>query len=136
MKYKMQVAALGDPTLAEEVRQAKARLDATFGVLQRLIRSSATAAVVQQEEEDEQEQEQGGGDALLFDRGGGAGLTQELWYWAWLSVQVRGIHRSFAAQRWVCVGAVCVCVGAVGVCVGAVGVCGCGGCVWVRWVCV
>ena len=111
------MAALGDPVLAEEVRQAKARLDATFGVLQRLIRSGAVQqqqqgvqqqqqGVQQQQQQgvqqqqqgvqQQQQQGQGDGDLLLFDREGGAGLTRELWYWAWLSVQV-GPHASSRA---------------------------------------
>ena len=73
-----QIDALRDPVLAAEAKQSKQRIEETFTVLQRLIKDNhapdaGTAA----------------GSDPLFANGA---FTKELWYWAWLSVQVRYIH--------------------------------------------
>lgn len=83
--------------LAKEVQQSKNRIEQTYAVLQRLIQA------------DEEE-----GDFLFSNPGA---FTLELWYWAWLSVQVGSVPPWFmqfgwpagwlAGLRWSDVGAKC-----------------------------
>ena len=80
-----EIDALCDPVLAKETRESKARIEQTYAVLRRLI--------------DEIGQDGSRlGELLLADV---TTFSLEVWYWAWLSVQV-GVHLPACSQGICC----------------------------------